>query len=187
MEKDTKNWGGGFDQSCGKNICGYSEVIAENMYVTKVKKHFHCGPKAMLDEKLQLAIKAVYGLDVTSLSETEQEQAAKAIAEGYLYREGELLYTKILVCNYDDWMNLTKLNDGLIKEYQPEVEEVAKEIAALIKKYVPEHILGDYRHANSLAGLPVLDTLIDALIEKGYMTAPENGVGAEGCWLALKK
>jgi len=64
---------------------------------------------------------------------------------------------------------------------------VAEEIAALIKKYVPEHVLGDYKMANRLAAMPVLDTLIDALIDKGFMTAPENGVGAEGCWLALKK
>ncbi|MBP3568053.1 MAG: RNA polymerase sigma factor [Lachnospiraceae bacterium] len=186
-EPDTKSWGGGFDQSCGENICGYSRVIAENIYVAKVQKHFHCGPEAMMDTKLQLAIRAVKGLETASLSEAEQEQAAKAIAEGYLYRDGEMLYTKILVCSYDDWMNLTKLNDGLIKEYQPEVELIAKEMAELIRKYVPEHILGDYRFANSLAGMPILDALIDALIDKGLMRAPENGIGAEGCWLALKK
>ena len=187
MEPDTKTWGGGLDQSYGENICGYSKVIAENIYVKKVEKHFHCGSEAMLDAKLQLAIKAVQGLDSNSLSEEGKEQAAKAIAEGYLYREGDMLYTKILVCNIDDWMNLTKLNDGLIREYQPEVEAVAKEMAALIKKYVPEHILGDFHHANGLAQMPILDTLIDALIDKGFMTAPESGVGAEGCWLALKK
>lgn len=187
MEPDTKTWGGGLDQSYGENVCGYSKVIAENIYVKKVQKHFHCGPEAMLDAKTQLAIKAVQGLDSNSLSEEGKEQAAKAIAEGYLYREGDMLYTKILVCSIDDWMNLTKLNDGLIKEYQPEVEAVAKKMAALIKKYVPEHILGDFHHANGLAQMPILDTLIDALIEKGLMTAQENGVGAEGCWLALKK
>lgn len=186
-EPDTKTWGGGFDQSSGENICGYSRVIAENIYVTRVRAHFHCGPKAMMDTKLQLAIRAVEGLNIVSLSEAEQEQAAKAIAEGYLYREGEMLYTKILVCSYDDWMNLTKLNDGLIQEYKPEVDAVAGEIATLIKKYVPEHVLGDYRRANSLAALPILDTLIDALIDKGFMTPPANGIGAEGCWLALEK
>lgn len=187
MQPDTKTWGGGWDQSYGENVCGYSKVIAENVYVTKLQKHFSCGPEAMLDGKLQLAIRAVEGIAVASLSEEEQEHAAKAIAEGYLYREGDMLYTKLLVCSYEDWMHLTKLNDGLIREYQPEVEAVAEEIATLIKKYVPEHILGDYKYANVLIGMPILDTLIDALIEKGMMTAPENGVGAEGCWLALKK
>lgn len=151
-EQGRRTWGGGFDQSYGENICGYSNVVAENLYVTKLQAHFHCGGEVMLDAKFQLAIRAVKGLEISSLSETEQEQAAKAIAEGYLYREGDMLYTKILVCSIDDWMNLTKLNDGLIQEYKPEVEAVAEEIAALIKKYVPEH-----------------------------------GVGAEGCWLALKK
>lgn len=186
-EPGMRTWGAGFDQSYGENICGYSKVIAENLYVTKVQAHFHCGPEAMLNTKLQLAIRAVEGLAVSSLSEKEQEQAAKAIAEGYLYREEDMLYTRILVCDIDDWMELTKLNDGLIQEYKQEVEETAAEIAALIKKYVPEHVFGDYRLANSLAGMPVLDTLIDALIEKGLMTAPENGIGAEGCWLALRK
>ena len=186
-EPDRRNFGVGFDQSYGENICGYSKVIAENLYFSKINAHFHCGGEAMLDAKLQLAIRAVKGLEISSLSEAEQEQAAKAIAEGYLYREGDILHTKILVCDMDDWMNLTKLNDGLIQEYKPEVKEVAAEIAALIKKYVPEHVLGDYKRANGLAAMPVLDTLIDTLIDKGFMTAPENGVGAEGCWLALKK
>lgn len=186
-EPGKRTWGGGFDQSCGENICGYSKVIAENLYVTRLKAHFHCGGEAMLDAKMQLAIRAVKGIAVASLSEEEQEHAAKAIAEGYLYREGDMLYTKILVCDFDDWMNLTKLNDGLIQEYKPEVEATAAEIAALIKKYVPEHVLGDYKRANGLAAMPILDSLIDALIDKEFMTAPENGVGAEGCWLALKK
>ena len=168
-ESGRRTWGGGFDQSYGENICGYSKVIAENIYVTKVKAHFHCGPQTMLDTKLQLAIRAVVGLEVASLSETEQEQAAKAIAEGYLYREGDMLYTKILVCNYDDWMNLPKLNDGLIEEYKPEVLAVAAEIAALIKKYVPEHVLCDYKRANRLAAMPIEDMLIDALIDKGLI------------------
>ena len=186
-EPGRRTWGGGFDQSHGNNICGYSEVLAENIYVTKLKAHFHCGPQTMLDEKLQLAIRAVEGLRISSLSEQEQEQAAKAIAEGYLYKEGDMLYTKILVCTMDDWMNLTKVNDGLIQEYKPEVLEVAEEIAALIKKYVPEHVRGDYKMANRLAAMPVLDSLIDALIDKEFITAPENGVGAEGCWMALRK
>ncbi|MBP3608852.1 MAG: RNA polymerase sigma factor [Lachnospiraceae bacterium] len=187
LKPDTRTWGGGFDQSCGKNICGYTEVMAENIYVTKIKKHFDCGPEAMLNPKLQLAVKAVQGLKISSLSEDEKEHAAKAVAEGYLFREDDMLYTKILVCTKEDWMWLPSLNDGLIREYQPEVEETAKELAALITKYVPEHVLCDFHHANALAMMPVLDTLIDALIEKGLMTAPENGVGAEGCWLALKK
>ena len=186
-EPGRRNWGVGFDQSYGENICGYSKVIAENLYDSKIKAHFHCGGEAMLDTKLQLAIRAVEGLEVSSLSEAEQEQAAKAIAEGYLYREGERLYTKILICSYDDWMNLTKLNDGLIQDYKPEVEAVAAEIALLIKKYVPEHVFGDYKYANGLAAMPVLNILIDTLIDKGFMTAPENGIGAEGCWLALQK
>lgn len=40
MEPDTKTWGGGFDQSHGENVCGYSKVIAENIYVKRFKSIF---------------------------------------------------------------------------------------------------------------------------------------------------
>ena len=30
-----------------------------------------------------------------------------------------------------------------------------------------------------------MDTLVEFLIEKGLLIPPENGVGAEGCWVSV--
>lgn len=72
----------------------------ENIYITRIKPHFHCGLNIAAHPQLQLALRAIEGLDVNTLSELEKEHAAKAIECGYLYREGEMLYTKILVSSY---------------------------------------------------------------------------------------
>jgi len=30
-------------------------------------------------------------------------------------------------------------------------------------------------------------TVVECLIEKGILTPPEDGIGAEGCWMGVKK
>ena len=66
-------------------------------------------------------------------------------------------------------------------------EIVAEEIAALIKKSIPDYLYGEWRFANILANSPVLDAVVECLIEKGVLTPPEDGVGAEGCWMSVEK
>ena len=76
----------------------------------------------------------------------------------------------------------------MAKEYlNKEAEKVAEKMAKLIKDNVPEHLMNEWRLANLLAGMPVLNTVIEELIEKGDLTPPENGIGAEGCWMIVKK
>ena len=41
--------------------------------------------------------------------------------------------------------------------------------------------------ANSLANLPILDAVVERLIELGLLTPPEDGIGAEGCWMSVEK
>ena len=41
--------------------------------------------------------------------------------------------------------------------------------------------------ANSLANLPILDAVVERLIELGLLTHPEDGIGAEGCWMSVEK
>lgn len=36
-------------------------------------------------------------------------------------------------------------------------------------------------------GMPILDAVVECLIEKGILTPPEDGIGAEGCWMGVKK
>ncbi len=45
--------------------------------------------------------------------------------------------------------------------------------------FVPEYLLGEWRFPNYLANIPVPDGIVELLIERGIITPPEDGVGAE--------
>ena len=183
-----KYWGGGWDGVNAKNVCGFSNIHLDNIYITRIKAHFHCGLNVANDTQIQLALRAIDGLAVSDLTEDEQEYAAKAIAQGYLYREGDTLYTKILVSTIEDNKRLYDVSNRLTKGYfEKDAEAVAEKIAALIKKSVPDYLLGEWGLANNLASMPILDSVVEALIEKGVLTPPENGIGAEGCWMSVEK
>ena len=118
MERNFKNYysyiiRGGWDGVDAQNVCGFSNVHLDNIYITRIKKHFSCGLNVSKDPQIQLALRSIEGLDITALSEQEKEHAAKAIECGYLYRDGNMLYTKILVCSLSDRDNLFKISNGL--------------------------------------------------------------------------
>ena len=188
-----KYYGGGCDGEYAENVCGFSRVHLRNIYITRVKAHFRCGHNISRDPQIQLALRAIEGLDVATLSETEKEHAAKAIDSGYLYRDGDMLYTKILVNALTDnykllEKDLFKISNGLKNGYfDADAEIVAEELATLIKKSIPEYLYGEWRFANILAGAPILDAVVECLIEKGVLTPPEDGIGAEGCWMSVEK
>jgi len=183
-----KYYGGGWDGVDAENVCGFSKVHLDNIYITRIKPHFHCGLNVSNDPQIQLALRAIDGLNVDSLSETEKEHAAKAIESGYLYREENVLYTKILVSAMQDMDRLFDISNGLGKGFFEEAAQVvAEKVAALIKKVVPGYLLGEWRLANQLANMPVLDSVVEVLIEKGILTPPEDGLGAEGCWMSVMK
>ena len=183
-----KYYGGGWDGVDAQNVCGFSNVHLDNIYITRIKKHFSCGLNVSNDTQIQLALRAIEGLDVTSLSEKEKEHAAKAIECGYLYRDGDMLYTKILVNALSDRDRLFDLSHALQNGYfDADAEIVAAKVAELIKKSVPDYLLGEWRLANILASMPILDAVVECLIEKGVLTPPVNGIGAEGCWMSVEK
>ena len=183
-----KYYGGGCDGIGAFGVCGFDEVHLSNIYQSGVRAHFRCGHDVSRDMQLQLTIRAIEGLEINSLSEQEKEHAAKAIEQGYLYREGNAVYTKILVNKMDEESKLFALSDGLRNGYfETEAEVVAEKLAELIKNALPEYLWGEWKYANTLANLPVLETVVECLIEKGVLTPPENGIGAEGCWMSVKK
>ena len=183
-----KYYGGGHDGVEAQNICGFSYACFDNIYITRIQKHFDCGHNISTDPLLQLALRCIDGLDISLLSEDEKEYAAKAIECGYLYRDNDMLYTKLLVNKLSDSKKLFDISDGLKNGYFDEdAKMVAEKIAALIKRTLPEHLLGEWKFANSLAAMPILDAVVECLIEKGVLTPPENGVGAEGCWISVEK
>ena len=112
-----KYYGGGWDGVDAQNVCGFSNVHLDNIYITRIKKHFSCGLNVSKDPQIQLALRSIEGLDITALSEQEKEHAAKAIECGYLYRDGDMLYTKILVCSLSDRDNLFKISNNLQNGY----------------------------------------------------------------------
>lgn len=183
-----KYYGGGWDGADAENVCGFSRIHLDNIYTTRIQKHFSCSLNISNAPQIQLALRAIDGLDVPSLSETEKEHAAKAIESGYLYREGDTLYTKILVSAMQDMDRLFDISKGLCEGFfEEDAQVVAGKLAALIKKVVPDYLLGEWRFANSLANMPVLDSVVEVLIEKGILVPPEDGIGAEGCWMSVMK
>jgi len=181
-------YGGGWDGVDAENVCGYSQIHLDNIYIARIKKHFGCGLNVAADPLIQLALRAIGGLDAKALSEVEKEHAAKAVECGYLYCEGEMLYTKILVNDLKDSARLFELNKKLADGFlDNEAEIVAGKLADMIRKTVPEYLLGEWAFFNWLADMPVLDSLVETLIEKKVLTPPEDGIGAEGCWMGVKK
>ena len=183
-----KRYGIGWDGIGGQNVCGFSSVHLDNIYITRIKQHFDCGHNIANDPQIQLALRAIDGLDMATLSEIEKEHAAKAIECGYLYRNGDMLYTKILVNALSDRDRLFDISNALQNGYfDADAEIVAAKVAELIKKSVPDYLLGEWRLANRLASMPILDAVVECLIEKGVLTPPEYGIGAEGCWMSVEK
>lgn len=169
-----------------ENICGYSEIHAENIYTTHVKEHFYCGHNIANDTQLQLALRSIEGLDMNTLSHVEKEHAAKAIENGYLYREGEMLYTKILVNDVKNRYKLFTISDSLSEDIlTEEAESAAEKMARLIRSVVPDYLLSEWMFVNDLAHGLVLYSLTEALIEKNILIPPEDGIGAEGCWMSV--
>lgn len=183
-----KRYSGGWDGADASNVCGYANVYLENIYNRYIRQHFDVHINVAQDPQLQLALCAVDGLAISQLSESEKEYAAKAVDCGYLYREGGMLYTKILVSSLKDKDRLfdmsMKLNDGC---WDREAKIVADRIADMIRRAVPEHLLCEWKFFNKLAGAPVLNNVIEHLIERGILILPKDGLGAEGCWMSVER
>lgn len=183
-----KYYGGGWDGVSAENVCGYKKIYLENIYITRIKEHFHCGLNVALDPQIQLALRAIDGLEISRLSQSEKEHAAKAIDCGYLYREGEMLYTKILVSDMKDQGRLFSLSRELDNGcFETAAGKVAEKIANMIRKTVPEYLLAEWRFFNRLANAQILDNVVEVLIEKGILIPPKDGIGAEGCWMSVEK
>ena len=179
----------GCDGIEGHNICGFSDILFSNMYNKYIQRHFACGHNISTDPLLQLALRAIDGLDISSLSDGEKEHAAKAVECGYLYRDGNILYTKILTIGSSSADAIADVTMPLFDDgyFGKDTKIISEKVAALVRKFVPEHLIGEWEWVNALASQPVLDAVMDHLIEKGLLTPPENGIGAEGCFLIVEK
>ncbi len=191
FESLGKYFGCGLDGTASRDVCGYSCVGIVNIYISRIQPHFRCGHNISQDPMLLMAIRAIEGLAVDSLTENEKEIAAKAIEQGLLMRKGDVLYTKILVSERKDNQDNSRLYSTTIKlgngYFDKVAESIAKELAALIRGALPDYLIGEWFFANSLAGLPMVDALVEALIARDILTPPADGIGAEGCWMEVEK
>ena len=189
-QDNGKYHGGSWNSTSAKNICGFTEIHAESISTIHIKDHFYSGHNIANDVQLQLALRSIEGLDMNTLSVIEKEYAAKAIESGYLYREGDMLYTKILVNDMKDRHKLFNLSSGLPNGnsiFGAKAEEAAERIAGLIHRVVPEHLFSEYLFVNDLASAPMQGAVEEALIQRGILIPPENGAGAEGCWISVMR
>lgn len=183
-----KSYGGGWDCVGAENVCGYAKVRLDNFSVSHVQAHFHCGLNIACDAQIQLALRAIKGLEIAALTEEEREHAAKAIECGYLYREGDKLYTQILVCEEADAAHLFDISNTILQgHFAAQAQAVAAQMAQWIEKTVDKALMSEWRLANSMANLPMIDAVVDALVERGVLIPAENELGAPGCWMSVSK
>ncbi len=176
FECTGQNVGWGNDTAAVKNFCGYKLVEISNIYHNPdIIANFYCDYNIANDEALTLAVRAVDGIEVNALSENEREQAARAIEEGYIYRDGDTLYTKFLVINGEDKSRLYEVSDGLSSILHPFAKTIAERTAKLLRSALPPHLYGEYHRANSLFSGFACDAVVNALIDCCTLPPPEDG------------
>lgn len=178
----------GCDGNDTHDFCGYSYVFIRNIYGKRMNRHFYCGQTITNDEKLRLTLKAIGGMDINTLDETQREIAAKAIECGFLRKNGKILEPRIVAIEQKDWENFR----NLLCEYYDSIEDIAKEIAeemyAYMLSHIQKHLLNEYKSYNLLvSGINLLNDLIEKCIAEDLLTEPQQRIGPEGVLLVVER
>lgn len=178
----------GCDGIEGEFVGGYRSVWVANIYGKHIEEHFHCGHNLSTDSQLLMVLKAIGGISIDELSVEEKEIAAKAIANGYLQKNGSRIEPGIVVIDKKDVKEFFNLSYELTDDMDALMEQIAAELAGFMRSHIPEYLLGEYRNYSGLiAGVRILSKTIDACIEEGLLVKPENRVCAEGTFMAVEK
>ena len=110
---------------CSITVGGYKSVFVSNIYGKRIDKHFDCGHNLSHDPKLLMVLRAIGGVTIDELSETEKEIATKALECGYLRKNNcinaiitveikfRILFLCICNCNTRkspfNWSNVRKV------------------------------------------------------------------------------
>jgi len=171
----------------GFDVNGYKRVFISTMGGPRLQGHFYADHNISQDTAILLTVKAIDGLPIASLSESEKEVAARAIEVGYLNKEGDMLYPKILVSEGDEQPYWDALSDFLIC-MDDLVAPAVDEMYSLVKKYVPKHLMGDTGLFIELTSAGVQDGIIEKCIELGVLTPPPEGKpSTEGVVMVVTK
>lgn len=177
----------GCDGISAYNICGYKAVSLFNLYGERIQQHFACGHDISNDPLLRLTLQAIKGIKRSELTESEAEVAAKAIEAGYLRIEEDYLYPKVVVMNMKDANAFQNLAFDIEADFKDVVEGVADELYEHIKKFVPKHLISEYHMFTMMTSCGLVDTIIEACIEKNLLTVPEQAPCAEGMWIMVSE
>lgn len=170
------------------SVGGYRHVFVSNIYGKHIEKHFHCGHNLSLDQSLLMALRAVGGLSVDELSETEKEIAAKAIECGYLRKNGNSMEPKMFVIDRKQesefYMLAYELNDGA----GAVTEQIAAELSEFMHRHIPSRLMNEYQiYTRLIAGTRILSKAIDECISEGLLSEPKSRIGAEGMLMVVEK
>ena len=178
----------GCDGNETHDFCGYSYVFIRNIYGKRIDRHYYCGQTITNDEKLRLTLKAIGGMDINTLDKTQRESAAKAIECGFLRKNGEFLEPRIVAIEQKDWENFRNLLHGYYDSTEDIAKEIATELHAYMVSHIQKHLLNEYKSYNLLvAGINLLNDLIEKCIAEDLLTEPQQRIGPEGVLLVVEK
>lgn len=178
----------GCDTTCADAVGGYQHVFAENIYGSRLDKHFAYGHNLSQDAKLLMVLRAIDGLSVNSLTDDERELAAKCIECGYLCRQGDTLAPAILILRSEDAEPFWTLHNRLSESLQDITKELAAQLARFIKEHIPAHLSGEYRsYVRCIASERFLPGLIEECIRTGLLDTPESRLSNRGVLMVVRK
>ncbi len=178
----------GSDGIYATEVGGYRNVFVSNIYGNRLDKHFSCGHNISQDQKLLMTLRAIGGVSIDELSETEKEFAAKAIECGYLCKNGNMLEPKIVVIDKKNEMEFYQLSFDLNNDMGDIIDQIAGELTEFMRTHIPEHLMNEYQiYTTLISGIRILSKAIEKCIDKGLLSEPENRLGAEGIYMVVKK
>ena len=189
--KEGTPYGGRFygcDGNETRDFCGYSYVFVRNIYGKRIDKHFYAGQDITNDEKINLTLKAIGGMYVSELTEEQKEIAAKTIECGFLRKSGDILEPQIVTIEFKEWEKYRNLLCGYYDSVEVICNEIAVELHDYMVSHIQKHLLNEYKSYNLLvAGINVLNDLIEKCIEENILTTPKKRIGPEGVLLVVEK
>lgn len=170
------------------SVGGYRSVFVSNIYGSRMDAHFYCGHNLSHDPQLLMALKAIGGIPVDTLSETEKEIAAKAIECGYLRKNGTALEPKIIVIDKKNDRDFYNLSFDFNHDMGKMIEQIAAELSVFMRAHIPQRLLNEYQtYTELIAGVRILSKAIEECIAAGILSTPQSRIGAEGMLMIVEK
>ena len=106
----------------------------------------------------------------------------------FLRKNGEFLEPRIVAIEQKDWENFRNLLHGYYDSTEDIAKEIATELHAYMVSHIQKHLLNEYKSYNLLvAGINLLNDLIEKCIAEDLLTEPPQRIGPEGVLLVVEK